>query len=114
MNIDQFNTEFGTDRKCLEYMMKLKYGGRSFKCPKCNDYGKFSMITKRRGYACQWCGHHIYPCVGTIFEGSRTPLRKWFYAIYLFSTTKHGVAAKELERTLGVTYKTAWRMAHKI
>ena len=72
------------------------------------------MMSKRRAYACQWCGHHIYPCVGTIFEGSRTPLRKWFYAIYLFSTTKHGVAAKELERILGVTYKTAWRMAHRI
>ena len=49
--------------------------------------------------------------VGTIFEGSRTPLQLWFYAIFMFTTTRNGVAAKELQRQLGVTYKTAWRMA---
>ena len=52
--------------------------------------------------------------VGTIFEGSRTPLQLWFYAIFMFTTTRNGVAAKELQRQLGVTYKTAWRMGHKI
>lgn len=52
--------------------------------------------------------------LGTITERSHTSLHKWFYAMFLFSTSRHGVAAKELERQLGVTYKTAWRMAHKI
>jgi len=52
--------------------------------------------------------------VGTPFEKSHTPLQKWFYAIYLFTTSKHGVPAKELQRQLGVTYKTAWRMGHEI
>ena len=56
----------------------------------------------------------MYPCAGTIFQDSRTPLRVWFYAIYLFVTTRHGVSGKELERTLGVTYKTAWRMGQQI
>lgn len=51
--------------------------------------------------------------VGSIFEKSRTPLQLWFYAIFLFTTSKHGVSGKELERQLGVTYKTAWRMARK-
>lgn len=114
MTYQQFLKEFPNDKACLRYVMKITHGGTSIRCPKCNDYGKFSMITKRRAYACQWCGHHIYPCVGTIFEGSKTSLHKWFYAIYLFSTTKHGVSAKELQRQLGVTYKTAWRMGHKI
>ena len=50
--------------------------------------------------------------VGSIFEKSRTPLQLWFYAIFLFTTSKHGVSGKELQRQLGVTYKTAWRMAH--
>jgi hypothetical protein len=54
----------------------------------------------------------VYPCAGTIFQDSRTPLRLWFYAIYLFVATRHGVSGKELERSLGVTYKTAWRMEH--
>jgi transposase-like protein len=52
--------------------------------------------------------------VGTPFEKTHIPLYKWFYAIYLFTTTRHGVAAKELERMLGVSYPTAWRMTHKI
>ena len=51
---------------------------------------------------------------GTIFERSHTPLQKWFYAMYLFTTSRHGVPAKELQRQLGVTYKTAWRMGHQI
>jgi transposase-like protein len=51
---------------------------------------------------------------GTPFENTRTPLQKWFYAMYLFTTTRHGVPAKELQRQLGVTYKTAWRMGHEI
>ena len=48
------------------------------------------------------------------FAKSRTPLQKWFYAMYMFTTTRHGVAAKELQRQLGVTYKTAWRMGHEL
>ena len=51
---------------------------------------------------------------GTPFERSRTPLQKWFYAMYLFTTSRHGVPAKELQRQLGVTYKCAWRMGHEI
>ena len=75
---------------------------------------RYSRIRKRRPYQCRWCGPQVYPCVGTIFERSRTPLVKWFYAINLFASSRHGVVAKELERQLGVTYKCAWRMSHKI
>ena len=71
-------------------------------------------MSKRRAYACQNCGHHIYPCAGTIFEKSRTKLTDWFFAMYLMTSTRHGVAAKELQRQLGCTYKTAWRMAHEL
>ena len=52
--------------------------------------------------------------MNTPFAKTRTPLQLWFYAIYLFTTSRHGVSAKELERQLGVTYKTAWRMGHEI
>jgi transposase-like protein len=91
-----------------------QYGGLAFSCPGCGADSKFSRITKRRAYACQHCGHHVYPCVGTIFEKSRTKLTHWFFAMYLFTSTRHGVAAKELERQIGCTYKTAWRMAHEL
>jgi len=53
----------------------------------------------------------LHPTVSTPFEKTRTPLQLWFYAIHLFTTTRHGVSGKELQRQLGVTYKTAWRVA---
>jgi transposase-like protein len=71
-------------------------------------------VTKRRSYSCSWCGFQVYPTAGTIFHKSTTSLQSWFFAIFLMSTSRNGVAAKELERQLGVTYKTAWRMAHEI
>ena len=77
-------------------------------------YGRQPQKTARRAWACASCGDHLYPTAGTIFQDTRTPLQVWFYAIYLFVTTRHGVSGKELQRQLGVTYKTAWRMGHKI
>jgi transposase-like protein len=71
-------------------------------------------MSKRRAYACQACGYHVYPAAGTIFHKSRTNLTKWFFAMYLMTSTRHGVAAKEVERQLGVTYKCAWRMCHEL
>ena len=88
--------------------------GQNHTCPKCEREAKWYRIKAERAYSCQWCGHHLHPTVGTLFENSRTGLQLWFYAIYLFTTSCHGVPAKELERQLGVTYKTAWRMGHKI
>jgi transposase-like protein len=65
-------------------------------------------------YACAFCGHQNYPTAGTIFHKSETSLKSWFFAIFLMAQSRNGVAAKELERQLGVTYKCAWRMAHQI
>lgn len=110
-----FQAEYPTDEVCLDKIMERRYGGTTITCPGCGVVeAKFHRMTKRRAYACQECGHHIYPCVGTPFEKSRTKLTMWFFAMYLMTTTRHGVAAKELERQLGVTYKTAWRIAHEL
>lgn len=110
----QFQAEFPDDESCLDRIMKERYGGTEISCPGCGADSNFSKIAKRRAYACKWCGHHIYPCAGSIFEKSTTPLTKWFFAMYLFTSTRHGVAAKELQRQLGVTYKCAWRMASEL
>lgn len=112
--IKQFQAEYPTDAACLDKIMEIQYGGTAFVCPACGVDTTFHRISKRRAYACKDCGHHIYPCVGTPFEKSRTPLTNWFFAMYLMTSTRHGVAAKELERQLGCTYKTAWRMAHEL
>lgn len=114
MNFYEFQKTFPDDEACLRHIMKARYGGTELECPKCQQYGKFYRMTKDRGYVCQHCGHHLHPTVGTPMERSRTPLHKWFYAMFLFSTSRHGVAAKELQRQLKVTYKCAWRMAHEI
>lgn len=111
----QFQAEYPDDEACLTQIMKQQYGGTVFECPSCKTAdSKFHRMTNRRAYACQNCGHHIYPCAGTIFEKSRTPLTDWFFAMYLMTSTRHGVAAKELQRQIGCTYKTAWRMAHEL
>jgi len=111
----EFQAEYPTDETCLDKIMERRYGGTTITCPSCGiAEAKFHRMTKRRAYACQECGHHIYPCVGTPFEKSSTKLTLWFFAMYLMTTTRHGVAAKELERQLGVTYKTAWRIAHEL
>ena len=110
----EFQAEYPDDAACLDKVMEMRYGGTTFECPACHKRSKFHRIAKRRAYSCQFCAYHIYPCVGTPFEKSRTPLTSWFFAMYLFTSSRHGVAAKELERQLGVTYKTAWRMAHEL
>lgn len=106
----QFFAKFANDEICLNHLFEARFG-QGFTCPSCDRPSKWFRIKAERAYSCQWCGHHLHPTVGTPFEQTRTPLQLWFYAIHLFTTTRHGVSAKELQRQLGVTYKTAWRMA---
>lgn len=106
MNLDQFKRKYGRDRQCLEYIMRKRY-------PVCKCGSRFYPIKNRTSYSCK-LGHQVYPLVGTIFEGSSTKLSSWFFAIYLMSQTRNGISAKFLQRVLGVTYKTAWRMLNKI
>lgn len=108
----QFKADYPDDNACLKSIMERRYGNLEA-CPNCGVVSKLTRIQGRRGYACKE-GCHIYPCVGTIFEHSSTPLTLWFHAMYLMTATRNGVSAKELERQLGVTYKCAWRMGHEI
>jgi transposase len=109
-----FQELYPSDGACLEKLMEVNYGGTEIECPRCKVQSKFHPLTKRRAYVCQRCGHHIYPCAETIFHKSPTPLSIWFFVMYLMTSTRHGVAAKEVERQTGVTYKCAWRMCHEL
>ena len=113
LTVTDFFRQFPTDDACLEHLWNIRFGDE-VECEKCGKVGKFYRLRKEPAYSCPRCGHHIHPMVGTPFAKSRTPLQKWFYAMYMFTTTRHGVAAKELQRQLGVTYKTAWRMGHEL
>lgn len=109
----QFFRQFPDDETCLSHLFNVRFG-QGYICPSCDRPSNWYRIKAERAYSCQWCGYHLHPTVGTPFQQTRTPLQLWFYAIHLFTTTRHGVSAKELERQLGVTYKTAWRMGQLI
>lgn len=111
--ITQFRKEYSTDAVCLDKIWKLKFGNLTT-CPKCLRETTFRRITTRTCYQCVNCYHQIHPTKNTIFEKSTTPLILWFYAMYLFTASKNGLSAKEIERQLGVSYKTAWRMLMQI
>ncbi len=113
LSVREFFARFPSDDACLDHVMEVRYGMRH-PCDKCLNLSTFHRLKNRPAYACAHCGHHVYPCAGTIFQDTRTPLQIWFYAIYLFVATRHGVSGKELQRTLGVTYKTAWRIGDQI
>jgi len=108
--IREFFKQFPDDETCLQHLFNVRFG-QGHTCPSCERPSNWYRIKAERAYSCQWCGYHLHPTVGTPFALTRTPLQLWFYAIFLFTTTRNGVAAKELQRQLGVTYKTAWRMA---
>lgn len=106
--IKHLRAEFGTDKKCLEFIFQARYGKKPV-CPQCQKKDRFYLIESRKRFDCS-CGFTVSPLSDTIFHKSDTPLTLWFHAMFLFASSKNGVAAKELERQLGVTYKTAHRI----
>lgn len=111
--IKNFQRDFPNDATCLEWLKSHLYPNGIF-CKICQRVTKHHRVYSRPSYSCDWCGHHVHPMAGTIFEKSTTPLRYWFHAVYLMASTRCGISAKQLERELGVTYKTAWRIFHEI
>jgi transposase len=114
-----FMREFPDDAACLEWLWqnRLSEDGTHAHCPKCQArtaFTRYETTQQRQSWTCTACGHHLHPTAGTIFHKSSTSLHLWFYAMYLMTSTRCGISAKQLERELGVTYKTAWRMAHLI
>jgi transposase len=115
----EFMREFPDDAACLEHLWRSRYSedGENAECPKCERERKFKRYKTKQGrqsWTCTGCGHHIHPTAGTIFAKSSTSLHLWFYAMYLMASTRCGISAKQLERELGVSYRTAWRMFNKI
>lgn len=111
-NFKEFEADFPNDAACMEFIYRARWPkGATCECGKVDC---FYRLAKRRAYSCSFCGAQIYPTSGTIFHKSETSLKSWFFAIFLMAQSRNGVAAKELQRQLGVTYKTAHRMGHKI
>jgi transposase len=112
----EFMERYPDDAACLDRLWRTRFApdGHHADCPKCGRVRKFHRTSTRASYTCDTCGLHIHPMKGTIFEKSTTSLKLWFYAMYLMSSTRCGISAKQLEREIGVTYRTAHRMMKKI
>ncbi len=100
--------DFPTDSACTEFIFDALHSRT------CSCGGTYALLKERRQFQCSKCRFQIAPTVGTIFEKSPTPMTLWFHALWVFSNAKSGISAKELERQIGVTYKTAWRMLRLI
>lgn len=110
---------FNTEKKCAQHLERLRFPN-GVKCIRCESERVFAYDTKGKTakpthvYECKDCQYQFTIKTGTIFHDSHLPLVKWFLAIYLICSAKKGVSAKQLQRELAVTYKTAWYMAHRI
>lgn len=111
--VNRFNEMFPNDDACLEWLKNHLYPN-GIHCKKCEKVTKHHRVASRPSYSCDNCGHHVHPTADTIYHKSSTPLRLWFYAVYLMASTRCGISAKQIEREIGVTYKTAWRMFKQI
>ena len=114
MDLPRLMEQFGTEDKCHDYLEQLRWPN-GVECPRCGGRS-ISRIEKRRQFECnaESCRYQFSVRVGTIFDRSHLPLWKWFVAIYLVGESKKGISAKQLQRTLGVAYKTAWFLGHRI
>ncbi|MDG0808266.1 IS1595 family transposase [Cohnella rhizosphaerae] len=110
---ERFCQRFDSDAACAQALFALRWPA-GFRCPACHCCS-FSIISTRRLplYQCASCRRQTSIISGTIMEGSRTPLPKWFQAIFLLSQSA-GISALRLSDLIMVTYKTAWHIAHKI
>ena len=119
VSLMEFMREFPDDETCLRHLWRERFApdGEHAFCQRCEServFKRYETAQKRPCWFCSACGFRIHPLKGTIFERSSTSLQLWFYAMYLITSTRCGISAKHLERELGVTYKTAWRMFNKI
>ena len=112
MNIIDLQKRFSTQHKC-EVFLRHKRWPNGVTCPRCGANHPY-WIKERKLWECSECRYQFSVTTGTIFHRSRTPLQKWYVAIWLMVNSKKGISAKQLERSLSVTYKTAWRMAMQI
>jgi hypothetical protein len=108
-----FQNRFPNEQACWEYVIKIRWP-EGCRCPK-HPKAKIHFKPSRRLFECYECGWQTSATVGTIFHKSHTPLRKWFWALFLMATSSKGVSMRNLQKHLGIkNYRTVWLMGHKI
>lgn len=104
--------KFNCDDKCREYLEDLRWPD-GIECPQCGNK-EVKPIKDREKWHCLECGYHFSVTSGTVMHDTHLPLRKWFAAVYLLCQSKKGMSAHQLHRTIGVAYRTAWYLSHRI
>jgi transposase-like protein len=104
--------KYSTDDKCREILTKLRWP-EGVTCPRCKER-KVCYLESRKQFECGSCGYQFSVLTGTIFNDTHLPLEKWFAATYLLCEAKKGISACQIQRTLGISYKTAWYLCHRI
>jgi len=103
---------FGNDEKCRAYLERLRWP-KGVQCPECGS-SKVYRILKRSQFVCDACTHQFSVTAQTIFHDTHLPLWKWFLATYLLCESRKGMSANQMKRQLGISYKTAWYLCHRI
>jgi transposase-like protein len=112
VNLCSLIEQFGSEDRCRAYLEALRWPDE-IKCPRCLS-GKISQIVKRNQFDCDGCRYQFSVTAGTIFNDSHLPLWKWFLCVYLLCESKKGMSANQISRTLGISYKTAWYLCHRV
>lgn len=121
MKLIDVTKKFATEDSCLDYIEKMRWPNGELGCVHCGEVGRISKITREAGknkrtriYQCLACGKQFSATSGTIFNDTHLSLTKWFMAIALICEAKKGLSALQMQRHLGVNYRTAWHLCHRI
>jgi transposase-like protein len=111
-NLFELMEDFESEKACRETLAELRWP-EGVKCPRCNG-DRHAYDSERYVWDCYSCGYQFSVMSGTIFHDTKLPLRKWFMAVLLMVEARKGISANQMKRTLGVSYKTAWYLCHRI
>ena len=112
MTLPELNRLFSTDDDCREILTRLRWPA-GVECPRCRNNNAW-WVDSRKQFTCSECSYQFSVTTGTIFNDSHLPLPNWFMAVLLLVEARKGMSANQVKRTLGVSYKTAWYLCHRI
>jgi ribosomal protein L37AE/L43A len=114
LSMAEFLDRYGSEAQCEAALVAARWPD-GFVCPACGCIAHGTFVREgRRYWQCTACRHQCSAISGTIFESTKLPLTRWFLAMQLLTQSKNNVSALELRRQLGVCYKTAWLLKHKL
>jgi transposase-like protein len=114
MSLDEFFEQYGTEAQCEAALERARWPC-GFVCPRCGGTAHSTfLVDGHKVWQCSQCRAQTTLRSGTLFHGSKLPLRKWFQAIYLVTQNKNNISALSLMRHLGICYRSAWRLKHKL